>query len=171
MRDGSKRPACSVDARCLDDQTRRLAERFGLAVSPEAAVWKLSVGEKQRVEILRTLARGANVLILDEPTASLVPAETAALFELIEAVQAEDKTIVFISHKFQEVLAIADRVTVMRKGRVVGDLERAETNPGSLTEMVVGGEVNRPNRAPAKPGDDVIVIRNGSRATTSAFPH
>ncbi len=148
----------------LDDQTRRLADRFDLAVRPDAAVWKLSVGEKQRVEILRTLARGAGVVILDEPTASLVPAETRALFGLIEAVKAEGKAVVFISHKFQEVLAIADRITVMRHGKVVGNLERSEANPDSLTEMVVGGSVSRPHRPPAKPGKDMIVIRDGCAA-------
>lgn len=154
----------------LDDQTRRLADRYGLAVHPDAAVWKLSVGEKQRVEILRTLARGAAVLILDEPTASLVPAETKALFRLIEAVKAEGKAIVFISHKFQEVLAVADRITVMRHGRVVGNLERSEANPSKLTEMVVGGSVSRPHRQPAKPGKDVIEIRDGSAANDLGLP-
>ena len=119
--------------------TRALAERFGLAVQPEAPVWKLSVGEKQRVEILRTLARGADVLILDEPTASLVPAETEALFRLIEAVKAEGKAVVFISHKFQEVLAVADRITVMRGGRVVGNLDRSEADAGKLDGDGRGG--------------------------------
>ena len=154
----------------LDDQTRRLADRFGLAVHPDAAVWKLSVGEKQRVEILRTLARGASVLILDEPTASLVPAETGALFRLIEAVKAEGKTVVFISHKFEEVLAVADRITVMRQGRVVGNIERSEANPAKLTEMVVEGSVSQPQRKPAKPGGDVLVIRDGSAANDLGLP-
>ena len=154
----------------LDGQTRRLADRFGLAVQPDAAVWKLSVGEKQRVEILRTLARGAEVLILDEPTASLVPAETRALFGLIEAVKAEGKAVVFISHKFQEVLAVADRITVMRHGRVVGNIDRAEANPSRLTEMVVGGSVSRPHREPAKPGKDVLVLRGGCAANDLGLP-
>jgi simple sugar transport system ATP-binding protein len=154
----------------LDDQTRAHAERYGLAVNPEATVWQLSVGEKQRVEILRTLTRGASVLILDEPTASLVPAETEALFELIEAVRSEGKTVVFISHKFQEVLAVADRITVMRKGKVVRALDAAEASPALLAELVVGGEVKRPRRDPGKPGAEIIVLRKGSADNDLGVP-
>src|SRR5204862_1953907 len=94
----SRTPAVFKSRRGLEGETRRLAERYGLHVNPAAAVWQLSVGEKQRVEILRTLTRGANVLILDEPTASLVPAETEALFELIATLRDEGKAVVFISH-------------------------------------------------------------------------
>jgi simple sugar transport system ATP-binding protein len=154
----------------LDDQTRRLADRYGLSVKPEATVWQLSVGEKQRVEILRTLMRGASVLILDEPTASLVPAEAEGLFVLIEAVRAEGKTVVFISHKFQEVLSIADRITVMRNGKVVRTLEAKEANPGLLADLVVGGEVRRAQREPAKPGAERILLSDGAALNDLGLP-
>jgi ABC-type uncharacterized transport system ATPase subunit len=156
--------------RTLDRETQRLADHYGLDVKPDAVVWQLSVGEKQRVEVLRTLTRGAKVLILDEPTASLVPAETKALFELIDAVRAEGKTVVFISHKFQEVLAVADRITVMRKGRVVRSLEVAEASPSLLTELVVGGDVQVSRQAPGQPGADVIVMQNGSAVSDLGLP-
>ena len=156
--------------RTLDDQTRRLAERYGLTVNPEATVWQLSVGEKQRVEILRTLARGASVLILDEPTASLVPAETRALFELIEAIRAEGKSVVFISHKFPEVLAVADQITVMRSGRVVRTLAASEADPRLLAELVVGGEVQATRRQPADPGAEILVLRGASAVNDLGLP-
>ncbi len=166
----SSTPPVFGSRRTLDDQTRRLAERYGLTVNPEASVWQLSVGEKQRVEILRTLARGASVLILDEPTASLVPAETRALFELIEALRAEGKTVVFISHKFQEVLAVADRITVMRNGKVVRALAASEADPRLLAELVVGGEVHAAQRQPADPGSDVIILRGASALNDLGLP-
>ena len=166
----SATPSVFRRRRTLDDRTRALADRYGLAVNPEATVWQLSVGEKQRVEILRTLTRGAEVLILDEPTSSLVPAETKALFELIEAVRAEGKTVVFISHKFQETLAIADRITVMRNGKVVDTLEVEEANPSLLSELVVGGEVHEAKRQPAEPGAEIIAMSNASALNDLALP-
>jgi simple sugar transport system ATP-binding protein len=154
----------------LERETRRLAALYGLDVNPRAAVWQLSVGEKQRVEILRTLTRGANVLILDEPTSSLVPAETRALFALIDAVRAQGKTVVFISHKFQEVLAVADRITVMRKGRVIRSLEATEANPSLLANLVVGGDVKEPQRTTQEPGPEVIVMNHGSAVSDVGVP-
>jgi simple sugar transport system ATP-binding protein len=166
----SETPGVFRSRSVLDERTRRLAERFGLAVDPKAAVWSLSVGEKQRVEILRTLARGADVLILDEPTASLVPAETRALFRLVEALKADGKAVVFISHKFQEVLAVADLITVMRRGKVVGSVQRPEADAAKLTELVVGGAVSRPHREPARPGSDVLALRSGCAADDFGLP-
>jgi general nucleoside transport system ATP-binding protein len=154
----------------LDDQTRSLAERYGISVQPDATVWQLSVGEKQRVEILRTLTRGAGVLILDEPTASLVPAETGALFELIATLKGEGKAVVFISHKFQEVLAIADTISVMRAGKVVRTLGVKDASPKLLTELVVGGEVNPVKRQAGKPGVEVIALREGSAQNDLSLP-
>ncbi len=106
-----------------------LSQRYGLAIDPSACVWTLSVGEQQRVEILKALYRGADVLILDEPTAVLTPQEWAGLLDIIKRLVAEGKSIVFISHKLGEVLAASDRVTVMRDGSVVGTVAtRRRTN-------------------------------------------
>ena len=95
-----------------------LGKQFGLPVDAHAKVWQLSVGEQQRVEIIKLLYRGAQILVLDEPTAVLTPQETEELFRTLRAMTAAGKTIIFISHKLDEVLAIADRITVMRRGWV-----------------------------------------------------
>ena len=101
-----------------DQQIAQLGERFGLRVDPRAKIWQLSVGEQQRVEILKMLYRGTDVLIMDEPTAVLAPQETEELFRTLHAMAEEGKSIIFISHKLREVMQVADRVTVLRKGRV-----------------------------------------------------
>src|SRR5512134_1238218 len=101
-----------------DQRVAVLSERFHLKVDPRAKIWQLSVGEQQRVEILKMLYRGVQVLIMDEPTAVLAPTEIESLFETLRAMVEQGKSIIFISHKLQEVMAIANRVTVMRKGKV-----------------------------------------------------
>jgi ABC-type uncharacterized transport system ATPase subunit len=116
----------------------RSAARFSLEVDPVAIVRHLSVGQKQRVEILKALHRGARVLILDEPTAVLVPQEVEALFETLKRLQKEGLSVIFISHKLNEVMAISDRVTVLRDGRVVGTVHAADTNQAQLAQMMVG---------------------------------
>ncbi|MBL7167053.1 ABC transporter ATP-binding protein [Candidatus Bathyarchaeota archaeon] len=116
-------------------------DKYRLDVDLEAPVHTLSVGVQQRVEILKALYRGADVLILDEPTAVLTPQEVDELFKAIRALREEGKTVIFISHKLREVLAICDRVTVLKKGRVVGTVDASETDQGRLAEMMVGREV------------------------------
>ncbi len=118
-----------------------LCRRYGFTLDPGACVATLSVGEQQRVEILKVLYRGADVLILDEPTAVLVPQEVAELFNNLRALKAAGKTIIFISHKLDEVLEIADRVSVLRQGRMVGTVEAARTDKRALAEMMVGRPV------------------------------
>ena len=128
----------------LDDAARRvqtLVQDFGLAAALDTKVGKLTVGQQQKVEIIKALYRGARLLILDEPTAVLLPQETEELFKLIEKLRAGGVTIVFISHKLNEVLAISDRVTVMRRGRVVRTLTTRETSPAELAESMVGQAV------------------------------
>ena len=120
---------------------RSLGERFGLAVDPEAKVWQLSVGEQQRVEILKALDREAQVLILDEPTAVLTPQEAEALFATLRAMAASGRSVVFISHKLDEVMAVSDRVTVLRDGRNVGTVEVASTSQRDLARLMVGRDV------------------------------
>ena len=127
-----------------EDSERRvgeLAQSYGFQIDPKATVEDLSVGEEQRVEILKALYRGVSILILDEPTAVLTPTETVDLFANLRKLKDDGKTIVFISHKLDEVLEIADRITVLRRGRVIGETRPAETSKAKLAEMMVGRPV------------------------------
>jgi general nucleoside transport system ATP-binding protein len=124
---------------------RRVAElggRYGMAVDPRARIWQLSVGEQQRVEILKALYREARILILDEPTAVLTPQEADALFETLRSMAADGRTVIFISHKLHEVKAVSDRVTVLRDGRSVATVATAESTLQSLASLMVGRELN-----------------------------
>jgi simple sugar transport system ATP-binding protein len=120
---------------------RELAERYGLRIDPDAYVKDLSVGQQQRVEIVKALYRNARILILDEPTAVLTPQEADELFVVLRELVAQGTSIIFISHKLREVLAIADRVVVLRRGEVVGETTPAQATPQSLAEMMVGRSV------------------------------
>ncbi len=136
-----------------------LGERYGLPVRPEAVVGDLTVGEQQRVEIVKTLYRGVDVLLLDEPTSVLTPQETEALFGTVRAMAAEGKAVVFISHKLAEVVAIADRVTVMRDGRVVGSQPVASTSVRELARLMVGRAIDLDVvRPPQRPGEVVLTL-------------
>lgn len=145
-----------------------LAEQFGLRVAPEAKIWQLTVGEQQRVEILKMLYRGVNVLIMDEPTAVLAPQEIDDLFVTLRSMTAEGKAIVFISHKLHEVMTISDRVTVLRKGKMAAEpLETASTNEAALAELMVGRKVLfTVDKRPREPGavrlsvDDVSAVND-----------
>ncbi|MDE0600564.1 MAG: ABC transporter ATP-binding protein [bacterium] len=138
-----------------------LADRYGLAVDPEAAVEDLPVGVLQRVEILKALYRDAQVLILDEPTAVLTPQERDQLFEVIRRLRDAGRTIIFITHKLGEVMAISDRVTVLRNGRAVADLVTAETDPAEITLHMTGRAVDLDRRAPEhQPGQAVLEVEN-----------
>ena len=128
--------------RVIEQRVAELGTRYGLAVDPRARIWQLSVGEQQRVEILKTLYRDARVLILDEPTAVLTPQEADGLFETLRAMAAEGRTIIFISHKLHEVTAVADRVTVLRGGRSIGTLETADATSQTLAALMVGRDVD-----------------------------
>jgi len=116
----------------IERRVRELSLRYGLAVDPRARIWQLSVGEQQRVEILKALYQDARVLILDEPTAVLTPQEADALFETVRAMADDGRTIIFISHKLHEVKAVADRVTVLRRGRSVATVDAEGATPRSL---------------------------------------
>ncbi len=124
-----------------EQKVAALASSYGFQIDPRAVVEDLSVGEEQRVEILKALYRGVDVLILDEPTAVLTPAETQELFANLRRLREDGKSIVFISHKLDEVLQIADRITVLRRGVVVGETTPAETTKAKLAEMMVGRPV------------------------------
>ncbi len=136
----------------IEQQVAEAASRFGLEIDPAALVRHLSVGEKQRVEILKALYRHARVLILDEPTAVLIPQEVAALFETLERLCEDGLSVIFISHKLGEVMTISDRVTVLRDGAVVGTVNTADVSPTDLARMMVGREsfgVTRQEGSPA----------------------
>jgi simple sugar transport system ATP-binding protein len=149
---GSQREAAK--ARILS-----LARTFGLPVNPDARVGDLSVGERQRVEILKALYRDASILILDEPTAVLARPEAEQLFRILRGMTSGGLSIIFISHKLHEVMAASDRVAVLRGGRVVAERATAETSPAELAELMVGRSVSRPKRAAHAAGAPVVVAR------------
>ncbi|HEX5633356.1 MAG TPA: ATP-binding cassette domain-containing protein, partial [Gemmatimonadales bacterium] len=132
----------SYDPVAAQRRVAAIAERYRLAVDPAARVSGLSVGEQQRVEILKVLYRGARVLILDEPTAVLTPQEAAELAGILRSLTAQGTSVIFITHKLNEVLEIADRITVLRRGRVVGSALPDEATQESLAEMMVGRPVD-----------------------------
>ncbi len=133
-------------ARSIERHVGELGRRYGMAVDPRARIWQLSVGEQQRVEILKALHREARILIMDEPTAVLTPQEAGALFETLRAMAADGRTVIFISHKLHEVKAVADRVTVLRGGRKVATVTAADASPRELAAMMVGRDVELAHR-------------------------
>jgi simple sugar transport system ATP-binding protein len=150
----------ALDLARAERDIRALSSEFNLAVDPAALIEGLSVGQQQRVELLKALYRRAQLLILDEPTAVLTPFEVEDLFGILRGMRAQGKTIVIITHKLSEVLAISDRVTVMRDGRVVGDLATRDTNAAELARLMVGREVLlRVDKQPARPTGTVLGVR------------
>src|SRR2546426_11789409 len=133
--------AASLDLKKAADEIRKLSDEFKLTVDPKATIESLSVGQQQRVELLKALYRHAEILILDEPTAVLTPQEVEEFFAILRGMREQGKTIVIITHKLSEVLAISDEVTVMRDGKVVGRLQTKETNAAELARLMVGREV------------------------------
>jgi simple sugar transport system ATP-binding protein len=160
--------ALSLDVKQAAASIRALSAEFRLAVDADAVVEDLSVGQQQRVELLKALYRRAELLILDEPTAVLTPQEVEEFFSILRRMREQGKTVVIITHKLSEVLAISDNVTVMRDGRVVGNLKTCETSATELARLMVGRDVLlRVQKVPAKPGDAVLSVRDLS-ITTSA---
>ena len=149
----------SLDLKKAAEEIRRVSDEFKLSVNPNATIETLSVGQQQRVELLKALYRHAQLLILDEPTAVLTPQEVDEFFAILRSMREQGKTIVIITHKLSEVLAISDNVTVMRDGKVVGDLKTSETNAADLARLMVGREVLlRVEKPAAKPGDVVLAL-------------
>jgi ABC-type uncharacterized transport system ATPase subunit len=152
-----------LDMRAAERRIRELADRLGFSVDPGVRVNQLSLGQQQRVEILKAIYRGARLLVLDEPTAVLTPQETREIFGVLRRLREDGTSIIFISHKLDEVLEIADRITVIRRGKVVGSRKPAETNKDELAELMVGRAVSlRVDRGQSHPGEvalDVVGLR------------
>jgi len=144
-----------------NDRVREISERFSLAVDPKARIEDITVGQQQRVEILKALYRNADILVLDEPTAVLTPQEAKELFEIIQGLTAQGKSIIFISHKLNEVTEVADRITVLRRGKKVETLPAEGATEESLARLMVGREVLlRVEKGPANPTDLLLEVEN-----------
>ena len=153
--------ALALDLKTAANEIRKLSEEFKLAVNPNAIIEHLSVGQQQRVELLKALFRHAKLLILDEPTAVLTPLEVEEFFTILRRMREQGKTVIIITHKLSEVLAISDEVTVMRDGKVVGRVQTKDTNAAELARMMVGREVLlRVEKPDPKVGEPELVVRN-----------
>ena len=153
------------------EELARLAKDYGLEVDPDAVIEDLSVGQEQRVEILKALYRGADVLILDEPTGVLTPTEADQLFRILEQLRDEGKTIILITHKLREIMAITDTVSVMRQGTMVGTVATEDTSPDKLAEMMVGRRVLlQVEKTAAQPGQKVLEVEGLSVTDEMGVP-
>jgi simple sugar transport system ATP-binding protein len=150
-----------LDYDAAEERVRAISNEYGLAVDPKARIENISVGQQQRVEILKALYRGAEILILDEPTAVLTPQEAQELFTIVRGLTEQGKSIVFISHKLNEVLEIADRVTVLRRGKKIETVPAQGATEEGLARLMVGREVLlRVEKAPATPGEAVLSVED-----------
>ncbi len=150
-----------LDHRAAARRVRDLSRTFGLELDPDVRIQDLTVGQQQRVEILKALYRNADILILDEPTAVLTPQESSELFEIIRTLQREGTSIIFISHKLNEVLEIADRISVLRRGKMVDTVPREGATEEGLARLMVGREVLlRVDKQPGSPGEVLLGVEN-----------
>ncbi|MFX0088068.1 MAG: ABC transporter ATP-binding protein [Candidatus Hodarchaeota archaeon] len=149
-----------LDIKQMRESVLNLSVENNLEVDPDAFIENLPVGIQQRVEILKILYRGARILILDEPTAVLTPQESSMLFETLQKLRKQGKTIIIITHKLKEPMAIADRITVLRKGKVIGTVNRDETSPEILAEMMIGRKLKKMKKSEITPGEDLLEIQD-----------
>lgn len=165
--------AAKIDFKQAEEQINKLSKDFGFDLDPHKRIEQLSVGQQQRVEVLKALYRGARILILDEPTAVLTPQEVEEFFKILRAMKAQGKTIIIITHKLNEVLLLSDNVTVMRDGQVIGETATNQTSARELARMMVGRDVLlRVEKPEAKPKDVVLSVRNltaGSKLNDVSF--
>jgi simple sugar transport system ATP-binding protein len=160
-----------VDIARANQIVQELSDQYGLKVDPAAKVETLSVGIEQRIEIIKVLYRGAEILILDEPTAVLIPQEVDELFEILRSLKDQGKTIIFITHKLQEVMAVSDAVTVMRRGKVVGTVRTEHTTRQEIATMMVGRQVLfRVERTQAEPGEVVLTVKDLNAIDNKELP-
>ena len=149
------------DIKEVSRRVSEISEKYGFEINPDKKIYEMSVSEKQTVEILKVLYRGANILILDEPTAVLTPQETSKLFAVLRRMRDDGKAIIIITHKLHEVLALSDRVAVLRKGEYIGTVQTANTNEAELTEMMVGKKISlNIERSEPKNTEDRLVIKD-----------
>ena len=169
---GLGEPRCLMRLNEYDKKVADLGDKFGLKVDPRAKIWQLSVGEQQRVELLKMLYRGANVLIMDEPTAVLAPQEIEGLFQTLRSMIAQGKSVIFISHKLQEVTAIADRVTVLRRGKVTASgVSTKGVTRQELARLMVGREVVFfVDKKPKQAGDVILDVKNVHAENDKGLP-
>src|SRR5512143_1911637 len=155
-----------------DKKIADLGDQFGLKVDPRAKIWQLSVGEQQRVELLKMLYRGADVLIMDEPTAVLAPQEIDVLFDTLRSMVAQGKSVIFISHKLQEVTAIADRVSVLRRGvSTASGVPAKGVSREELARLMVGRDVVFfVDKKPSKPGDVILEVKDVHAENDKGLP-
>jgi len=157
----SVRGGLFLDRKAASDRIRQISKQYGLAVDPNAYIKDLPVGLQQRVEIIKLLYRHADILILDEPTAVLTPQEADELFKVMRSLVQQGKSIIFITHKLREVLAVADRINVLRLGKVVGTADPKTATQTELASLMVGRSVElKVSRAPAKPGATVLAVQD-----------
>ena len=153
------REAIMLDVAAAERRVAELSERYGLEVDPRARIENTTVGQQQRVEILKALYRNADILVLDEPTAVLTPQEAQELFAIVRSLTAQGKSIIFISHKLNEVLEIADRITVLRRGKLIETLPAAGATEASLARLMVGRDVLlRVDKEPSTPGEALLTV-------------
>ncbi|MEC0368701.1 ABC transporter ATP-binding protein [Paenibacillus chibensis] len=155
-----KKMGIQVDYKTSVAKIKKLSDQYGLKVNPNAKIQDISVGMQQRVEILKTLYRGADILIFDEPTAVLTPQEISELMGIMKRLVEEGKSIILITHKLKEIMQISDTVTIIRRGKVIDTLKTAETNPNELAEKMVGRSVSfKVDKKPATPKETVLEVK------------
>jgi simple sugar transport system ATP-binding protein len=169
---GLKEPRFILNLNAADKRVAELSHKFGMRVDPAAKIWQLSVGEQQRVEILKMLYRGVRVLIMDEPTAVLTPNEVKELFQTLRSMAAQGQSLVFISHKLDEVLTIADRITVLQHGRVTAaGLDPRQTNKSELARLMVGREVLfKVEKKAYAPGQVILDVKDLKAGNDKGLP-
>ncbi|HEY8787069.1 MAG TPA: ABC transporter ATP-binding protein [Candidatus Limnocylindria bacterium] len=163
---GDERGGPMLAERVIEDRVRELEKRFGIEVDPSARVEDIPLGLQQRVEILKVLYRGSELLIFDEPTAVLTPQEVDELFAIVRGLRDEGKTLILITHKLREVMAVTDRITVLRGGQNVAELVTKSTNPSEIARAMVGRELKELRARATPPRDDVVLAVQGLRATS-----
>lgn len=150
-----------VGSKKLSQKIREISEKYGLMVEPDKKIYNMSVGEKQTVEIVKVIYRGAEILILDEPTAVLTPQETESLFNILRKMKQAGRSVIIITHKLNEVMEISDKITVLRKGETVGTVNKEDTNASELTNLMVGHAVDLSiNRTVKKNNKQMLMIEN-----------
>lgn len=161
---GDERAGPILDRRAMEQRVRELEEQFRIVADPSARIEDIPLGLQQRVEILKVLYRGSDLLVFDEPTAVLTPQEVDELFDIVRALRAEGKTLILITHKLREVLAVSDRITVLRDGKNAGELVTKETKASEIAQAMVGRELEPALGRGTKPRDEVVLEIRGLRA-------